>query len=185
MKNSSSSGNIPLNQDKDTYMSLPYNKTSICLSANDSVTSKSNGGIPMAGIVVAKNKAIKTATNMEVDDKFNSKEVFEKELAQKSYPREQRKGLANLKESYDSIIEDLGTDTGKARESEGSKKKGKSKLRTELEAQNEAINNRIKRLHISYKKKEAREDITMKFFSFDWFADSLSKYSVGTPYINY
>jgi len=35
-----------------------------------------------------------------------------------------------------------------------------------------------KKMHFSYKKKSLRDEVTKKFFSFDWYADSLSKYSV-------
>lgn len=43
----------------------------------------------------------------------------------------------------------------------------------------ESLDTKCKKAHINYKKKEKREDITKKFFAFDWFADSLSRYSAG------
>jgi len=190
MKDTTSCSKIIINQHKKTCSSLACNKTSNCLSAKHAVKPKSNGEIPIVGIPVGKDRAAKETANVALDDKLDCEEVFEKELVQKTSSREQKKGLSKLKESasanFDSVIEDLGTDAGKTKGNESSKKKGRIKVSADPEPETETINSKIKKLHTSYKKKETREGITMKFFSFDWFGDSLSKYSAGTLYfINY
>lgn len=194
-------GSVNLSQERNTYPALSYNKTSIHENPKGTIKPEHDEAIPMAGILVAKDKTLNEAINMEAEHKMQSEEeLIEKLKNDRPSPmQKQTKGKARKLKgsdkatftSFECLIsngtEDLGTDTGKAKESESVKKKRRSKVRSYVEVeemQNEFINAKMKKLHTSYKKKETREGTTMKFFSFDWFEDQLSKYSIGIICVN-
>lgn len=188
---------LTLSQEPSACPTLSLTKAFAHKFPNTAITAEHNELISMAENLVAKNKPPGGESNMEPSGKTPCKTTAEEEPMERCLGREQERSVCGVhrrrgsdKEegaltSFECMVcngtEDWGTDSGKAKEGEGFNRKGRPKSSAkQLTAPSEGAGARTKRFHTSYRKKETRDETTMKFFSFDWFADALSKYSIGT-----
>lgn len=198
---------VKVNSEENACSTKPVNDiNSVSLSSKDYTIPNPIPSIPVAEIITPPDKSFKSIPNMEVPKEALKTSDMEGNWVVpvvNSLAMRERESLPNLHKAkatsdkeeaaftcsdclFSNATEELGIDLGKI----GDKKdlEGKYSLRSRGELrmaekqeveQSEGLEMRLKRSHTSYKMKETREEVSKKFFSFDWFADSLSKYSIG------